>query len=114
MDYQALGLGDAASVVTGVAVDKDKHTITIACLYDPQNTPMPYTLCFKQCEHIAWQIFDELPNLQQLDAELIGLSLDTSGAQHRAVLTTNVFELSFIYGSFSLHTPTSASYPTRT
>jgi hypothetical protein len=26
------------------------------------------------------------------------------------VLTTDVFELSFVYGSFSLQTPTSASY----
>ena len=37
MDYQALGLGEAASVVTAVIVDKDKHTIMISCLYDPQD-----------------------------------------------------------------------------
>jgi hypothetical protein len=108
MDYQALGLGAAASVVTAVIVDKD--TIMIACLYDPQDTQMPYTLCFKQCEHIAWQTFNALPDLQQLDAELVGLSLGPSGAQQLAVLTTDVFELSFVYGSFSLQTPTSASY----
>src|SRR2546428_6131537 len=103
MDYQALGLGDAASVVTGVTVDKDKHTIMISCLYDPQNTKTPYTLYFNQCEHITWQTFNKLQNLQQLDAELIGLSLGTRGAQQLAVLTTDGFELSFIYGSCSLH-----------
>ena len=112
MDYQALGLGAAASVVTAVIVDKDKHTIMISCLYDPQDVQMPYTLCFKQCEHIVWQIFDALPDLQQLDAELIGISLGPRGAQQLAVLTTDVFELSFVYGSFSLQTPTSASYST--
>ena len=51
MNYQALGLGAAASVVTAVTVDTDQHTIMISCLYDPQDTQMPYTLCFKQCEH---------------------------------------------------------------
>ena len=113
MDYQALGLGEAASVVTAVTVDKDKHTIVISCLYDPQGAQMPYTLCFQQCEHIAWQPFDACLDLQQLDAELIGISLGTSDAQQLAVLTTDVFELSFVYGSFSLHTPTSASYSLR-
>ena len=110
MHYQALGLGAAASVVTAVIVDKDQHTITISCLYDPQDAQMPYTLCFKQCEHIARQIFKALPNLQQLDAELIDISLGPRGAQQLAVLTTNVFEFSFVYGSFSLQTPTSVSY----
>ena len=110
MDYQALGLGAAASVVTAVAVDKDQHTIMISCLYDPQDAQMPYTLCFIQCEHIAWQTFDALPDLQQLDAELIGISLGPTGAQQLAVLTTDGFELSFVYGSFSLQTYTSVSY----
>lgn len=113
MDYQALGLGAAASVVTAVTVDKDEHTIMICCLYDPQGTQMPYTLCFQQCEHIAWQPFDACRDLQQLDAELIGISFGTSDAQQRAVLTTDVFELSFVYGSFSIQTPPSASYSLR-
>ena len=114
MDYQTLGLGEAASVLTAVTVDKDEHTIMVSCLYDPQDAQMPYTLCFKQCEHIAWQTFTELRDLQQLDAELIGISFGPSGAQQLAVLTADVFELSFVYGSFSLQTPTSASYPIRT
>jgi hypothetical protein len=109
MDYQVLGLGEAASVVTAVAVDKDEHTIIVSCLYDPQDTQMPYTLCFKQCEHIAWQTCEPYLDLQRLEAELIGISLGTGGAQQQAVLTTDVFELSFVYESFSLKTPTSVS-----
>ena len=114
MNYQTLGLGAAASVVTAVTVDKDQHTIMISCLYDPQDVQMPYTLCFKQCEHIAWQTFKAFPDLQQLDAELIDISLGPRGAQQLAVLTTDVFELSFVYRGFSLQTPTSASYSTCT
>ena len=114
MDYQALGLGEAVSVVTAVLVDTDKHTIMVSCLYDPQDVQMPYTLCFKQCEHIAWQTFKAFPDLQQLDAELIDISLGPRGAHQLAVLTTDVFELSFVYGGFSLQTPTSASFSRRT
>jgi hypothetical protein len=110
MDYQALGLGEAASVVTAVRVDNNKHTIMISCLYNPQDTQMPYTLCFTQCEHITWQTFNALPDLQQLDAELIGISLGLRSAQQLAVLTTDVFELSFVYGGFALQTPASVSY----
>jgi hypothetical protein len=109
MNYQVLGLGEAASVVTAVTVDKDEHTIIVSCLYDPQNTQRPYTLCFKQCEHIAWQRCEPYLDLQHLDAEFIGISLGTGGAQRQAVLTTDVFELSFVCESFSLKTPTSAS-----
>jgi hypothetical protein len=114
MDYQALELGKAASVVTAVTINNDTHTITVSCLYDPQDVQMPYTLCFTQCENLTWQPFEVVRDLQQLDAELLGISLGRDGAQQRAVLTTDVFELSFVYGSFSLHTPTSASYSTRT
>src|SRR5262249_55377721 len=113
-NYQALGLGAAASVVTAVTVDKDQHIIMISCVYDPQDAQMPYTLCLKQCEHIVWQTFKSLPDLQQLDAELLDISLGPRGGQQMAMLTTDVFELSFVYGSFSLQTPTSASYSTRT
>ena len=114
MDYRALGLGEAASVVTAVSIDKDEHTIIIACLYDPQATQVPYTLCFKQCQHIVWQPFETSLDLQQLDAELIDISFGMSGTQPQACLTTDMFELSFVYESFFRKTPASASYSPRT
>ena len=102
MDYQALGLGDATSVVTAVTVDTDDQSILLSCLYNPQQAPMPYTLWFRQCENIAWDTFGDVPDLQHLEAELVGLSLRTNEAQKLAVITTDVFELSFCYGSFSV------------
>ena len=114
MDYRALGLGEAASVVTAVSIDKDEHTIIITCLYDPQDTQMPYTLCFKQCKHIMWQPFETFLDLQQLDAELIDISFGMRGTQPQACLTTDMFELSFVYESFFLQTPASAAYSPRT
>ena len=74
MDYQALGLGDAASVVTAVTVDTDDQSILLSCLYNPQQAPMSYTLWFRQCENIAWDTFGDVPDLQHLEAELVGLS----------------------------------------
>jgi len=109
MDYQALGLGDAASVVTAVTVDTDDQSILLSCLYNPQQSPLPYTLWFRQCEHIAWDTFGDVPDLQHLEAELVGLSLRTNEAQKLAVITTDVFELSFGYGSFSLQTSSPSS-----
>jgi hypothetical protein len=109
MDYQALGLGDAASVVTAVTVDTDNHSILLSCLYNPQQAPLPYTLWFRQCENIAWDTFSDVIDLQHLEAELVGLSLRTNEAQKLAVITTDVFELSFGYGSFSLQTSSPSS-----
>lgn len=103
-DYQALGLGDAASVVTAVVVNTDDQSILLSCLYSPQQAPMPYTLWFRQCENIVWDTFGDVPDLRHLEAELVGLSLQTEEEQKRAVITTDVFELSFRYGSFSLET----------
>ena len=110
MDYQALGLGEAASVVTAAIIIEDEGTIVISCLYDPQDTQMPYRLCFNQCSHIAWQPFDEGINPHQLDAELIGISLETNGPQRLAVLTTDAFELSFSYKHFAVQTHPSTSH----
>ena len=103
-DYQTLGLGDAATVLTSVPVDTDDQSILFSCLYNPQQAPVPYTLWFRQCENIIWDTFADVPDLQHLEAELVGLSLQADEEQKRAVITTDVFELSFCYGSFSLET----------
>lgn len=113
MDYQSLGLGEAASIITAVTLDEDNQAIIISCMYDPQDTQLLYKLFFKNCEHISWNKFDEFADLHKLDAELIGISLDESGPQKLVVITTDVFELSFFYGIFSLQTLTSTSYSTR-
>ena len=108
-DYQALGLGDAASVVTAVTVDTGNQSILLSCLYNPQQAPVPYTLWFRQCEDITWDTFGDVSDLQHLEAELVGFSLQTEEVQKLAVITTDVFELSFCYGSFSLETYSTSS-----
>ncbi|ETW98552.1 MAG: hypothetical protein ETSY1_18305 [Candidatus Entotheonella factor] len=109
MDYQALGLGDASSVITAVMITEEEQMIMVSCLYDPQHAQMPYQLSFKPCEEIAWDIFDEDLTPQHVEAELVGISLEKQGLQKRAVLTTDMFELSFAYGQFLLKTGASTS-----
>ena len=94
MDYCSLGIGEAGSVITAISIATDQQALTLSCVYDPRNTATPYTLCFERCGDITWQAFDAMPDLQQLDAELIGLSLQTVGDQKQALITTDAFELS--------------------
>jgi hypothetical protein len=103
-DYQALGLGDATSMVTSVTEDTNDQSIVFSCLYNPRQAPVPYTLWFRQCENIAWDTFGDVFDLRHLEAELVGLSFQTNEAQKLAVITTDTFELSFCYGSLSLET----------
>ena len=102
MDYQALALGEAASVVTAVTLSQDTETISISCLYDPQTTQMPYTLLFQLCTELSWNAFEDVSDPHHLDAELIGFSLQTKDAQPLAIITTDMFELSFFYENFCL------------
>jgi hypothetical protein len=114
MDYHALGLGEAASVVTAVTLNKDEHVISIACLYDPQEARRPYTLSFQECAQIVWDTFEDVADPRHVEAELIGVSLRTEGSQSVAVITTDLFELSFVYGSFCLQTSMATLPSTRT
>ena len=102
MDYRSLGIGAAGSVITAVTIAADQQALTLSCMYDPGHAAMPYTLSFERCGDITWQTFGAPPDLQHLDAELIGLSLQTVGDQRQALITTDAFELSFQYGSYSL------------
>jgi hypothetical protein len=114
MDYHALGLGEATSVVTAVMLRKDEQAISIVCLYDPQEAQLPYTLSFQECTQISWDPFEDIADLYHVDAELIGFSLHTEGSQNVAVITTDRFELSFVYGSFCLQTSRTTLPSTRT
>ncbi len=54
MDYQSLGLGDAASIVTAVTSAKDGKEIIISCIYEPQGEKCAYRLMFEDCHRSCW------------------------------------------------------------
>ncbi len=97
MDYKALGLGAAASVVSDVNVTGWGSEVTVSCLYNPLDSPKPYQLVFVDCCEIQWQTI-ELKDVKESTADLIGFSAGAEAHQKAAVITTNIFEISIVYG----------------
>ncbi|MEG4113428.1 MULTISPECIES: hypothetical protein [unclassified Microcoleus] len=62
---------------------------------------MPYILAFKGCRDISWTLHDE-EAVGELEAEFFGISLGEPEHRKPAVITTDIFEISILYGSFSI------------
>jgi hypothetical protein len=100
-DYNLLGLGGLTSLVTNIKVSLWENEVLIECVYNPEER-FPYVLAFKDCRDIRWTVQDE-EEVGELEAEFLGISLGESAHRKPAVLTTDIFEVSILYGSFSIH-----------
>lgn len=101
MDYTSLGLGPAPSLITALHVSRWGTDVRVVCSYDPQNSRRPYELHFQNCRRIQWDVHDA-EGAEDESAELIGLLLGEGGHGAPAILTTDIFELQILYGSFHL------------
>ena len=100
-DYNLLGLGGLTSLVTNIKVSLWGNEVLIECVYNPEER-FPYVLAFKDCRDIRWTVHDE-EEVGELEAEFLGICLGQSAHRKPAVLTTDIFEVSILYGSFSIH-----------
>ncbi len=100
-DYNLLGLGGFTSLITNVNVSLWGNEVLIECVYNPEER-LPYILAFKDCRDISWTVHDE-EAVGELEAEFFGISLGESEHRKPAVITTDIFEISILYGSFSMH-----------
>lgn len=100
-DYNLLGLGGFTSLITNVKVSSWGNEVSIECVYNPEER-LPYVLAFKDCRDIGWTVHDE-EEVGELEAEFFGISLGKPEHQKPAVITTDIFEVSILYGSFSIH-----------
>ena len=100
-DYNLLGLGGLTSLVTNVKVSLWGNEVLIECVYNPEER-LPYVLAFKDCRDIRWTVHDE-EEVGELEAEFFGIYLGESAHRKPTVLTTDIFELSILYGSFRIH-----------
>ncbi|MEG5060484.1 hypothetical protein QUB60_13840 [Microcoleus sp. A2-C5] len=100
-DYNLLGLGGLTSLVTNINVSLWGNEVLIECVYNPEER-LPYALAFKDCRGISWTVHDE-EEVWELESEFLGICLGESSHRKPAVLTTDIFELSILYGSFSIH-----------
>jgi hypothetical protein len=102
-DYYLLDLGGLTSLIKAVKVSLWGSEITFQCLYNPEK-PIPYQMIFKDCQDIRWDVYDsELVN--ELQADLFGISLGEDHHRKPALITTDIFEISILYGQFILQKP---------
>jgi hypothetical protein len=100
-DYNLLGLGGLTSLITNVKVSLWGNEVSIECVYNPEER-LPYVLAFKDCRDIRWTVHDD-EEVGELEAEFFGISLGEPQHQKPAVITTDIFEISILYGIFSIH-----------
>ena len=100
-DYNLLGLGSFTSLITNVKVSSWGNEVSIECVYNPEER-LPYVLAFKDCCDIGWTIHDE-DEVGELEAEFFGIYLGEPEHQKPTVITTDIFEISILYGSFSIY-----------
>ncbi len=98
-EYNLLGLGELTSLVTNVKVSRWGAEVLVECLYDPMGDRIPYSLIFKDCREIGWNVHDEEEVGEPL-ADLIGIHLGEDAHRKPAVIHTDIFEIAILYGSF--------------
>lgn len=101
MDYRLLGIGDATSLITNIAFTRWGSEVIISCNYDPLGRARAYVLIFKLCTEVIFRS-QNIEKLDETAAELIGLVAGEANYLAPAVITTDIFELSILYGSFEL------------
>ena len=94
-------MGGFTSLITNVKVSSWGNEVSIECVYNPEER-LPYLLTFKDCRDIRWTVHDE-EEVGELEAEFFGIALGKPEHQKPAVITTDIFEISILYGSFSIH-----------
>ena len=106
-DYDLLRLGGLTSLVTGVKVALWGNQVSLECVYDPTGNRLPYVLIFQDCCDTRWTVHDD-EEVHELEADLIGISLGEEAHRKPAVIHTDIFEISILYGSFKLQKPASS------
>ena len=100
-DYNLLNLGGLTSLVTNVNVCLWGSEILFECIYDPTGERLPYTIVFHDCRDISWEVFHP-EDVQDPEADLIGIHLGEDAPRKAALIHTDIFEISIVYGSFSI------------
>ncbi|MEG4074158.1 hypothetical protein QUA30_15820 [Microcoleus sp. Pol14C2] len=101
-DYNLLNLGGLTSLVKNVNVSLWGNEVLLECIYDPTGDQLPYSLVFQDCREIMWEVHDEEEVKEPL-ADLIGFHLGEDAHRKAALIHTDIFEISILYGSFSIH-----------
>lgn len=100
-DYELLNVGGLTSLVTNVNVSLWGNEVVLECIYDPTGDRAPYSLVFQDCRLITWEVHDE-EEVKEIEADLIGIHLGEGAHRKAALIHTDIFEISILYGTFSV------------
>ncbi|NJK65292.1 MAG: hypothetical protein HC789_14440 [Microcoleus sp. CSU_2_2] len=100
-DYELLNVGGLTSLVTNVNVSLWGNEVILECIYDPTGDRSPYSLVFQDCRFITWEVHDE-EEVKDPEADLIGIHLGEDAHRKAALIHTDIFEISILYGNFSV------------
>jgi hypothetical protein len=99
-DYNLLGLGGLTSLIINIKISLWGNEVLIECVYNPEQR-LPYLLEFKDCRDIRWTVHDE-EEIKEPEADLIGFHLGEDAHRTAALIHTDIFAISILYGSFSI------------
>ena len=101
-DYELLNLGGLTSLITNINVSLWGNQIVFECIYDPTGHRSPYSIVFQDCRDISWEVFHP-GDVKDPEADLIGFHLGEDAHRTAALIHTDIFEISILYGIFSIH-----------
>ncbi len=101
-DYELLNLGGLTSLITNINVSLWGNQIVFECIYDPTGHRSPYSIVFQDCREIMWEVHDE-EEIKEPEADLIGFHLGEDAHRTAALIHTDIFAISILYGNFSIH-----------
>ena len=101
MDYDKLGLGTAASVITNIEITNWSNKIVITCLFDPAGVNKPYQIVFVGCHGTRWEMID-VEKTEDATADLISISIGEGFYVSPAIICTDIFEVTIQYKEFEV------------
>lgn len=100
-DYALLNLGGLTSLIKNVKVSGWGTEVSFECIYDPTGERSPYVLVFEECREIKWNVHDP-EEAEEAEADLFGIHLGKDAHRKPALIHTDIFEISLLYGNLRL------------
>jgi hypothetical protein len=95
--YTLLGVQPLGLLTKDIQITLWGTQLALDCLYDPEN-PKPFQLIFKDCHHIRWELTNIDVDERDVLADVVAILLGEDGHRQPAVITTDIFEISVLYG----------------
>jgi hypothetical protein len=74
----------------------------ISFLYNPLTHDKSFRIIFKDCTHYQWDTTGSEIDERDVNADVIGFEIGLDQHRKPAVLTTDLFEISILYGSLEV------------